>query len=231
MLQTKDLAYQYPNGHQAVFNLTMQLHAGECAGIIGANGAGKSTLLKLFVGVFPPTSGQILIGGQPVNKKNLSDIRRKVGLIFQNPDDQLFTASVYEDAAFALRKQKKSEAEIHTTVMQTLEALEITHLKDVPPYQLSGGEKKRAAIAAVLAMQPDILLLDEPSAFLDPRARRELIQLLKKLPHTKLIASHDLDFVQALCSRVFLLEKGNLCADGPAETILNNSDFLYRHGL
>jgi cobalt/nickel transport system ATP-binding protein len=175
----------------------LRINHGEAVGIVGANGAGKSTLLLLLTGLLLPSAGEIDVGGIPVSKKTLTHIRRHVGYLFQQPDDQLFMNTVYEDIAFGLRNYGLEEPEVVTRVQKILSTFGIAHLQDKAPYHLSGGEKSRAAIAAVLALEPDILLLDEPASNLDPKSRRSLINLLNSFPHTKLITSHDLDFILA----------------------------------
>ena len=231
MIHLDNLSFQYPDGYCAIKNLTAQIDSNTCIGIIGANGAGKSTLLQLLVGILLPQTGTIEIDTLKVEKKTLSKIRSKIGIVFQNPDDQLFTTSVYEDIAFGLRNQGMKEDEINQKVHHVLNLLEIPQIIDKAPYKLSGGEKKRASIAAILAMEPEILLFDEPSAFLDPKSRRDLIQTLRNIPLTKIIASHDLDLVAKLCDKVMLLSYGSSAAFGGTIEILSNQQLLLNCGL
>jgi cobalt/nickel transport system ATP-binding protein len=209
----------------------MRINHGESVGIIGANGAGKSTLLELIVGLILPSNGEIDVGGISVTKKTLPLIRRHVGYTFQNPDNQLFMNTVYEDIAFGPRQFLIDEGEIEKKVSRALEVMDISHLKDRPPYRLSGGEKRSAAIATVLSLEPDILLMDEPSSDLDPRARRKLISLIKGFSHTKLVTSHDLDLVLELCSRIIVLEKGRVVFDGKPLDALSDEKSLLGWGL
>jgi cobalt/nickel transport system ATP-binding protein len=221
LLQVTDLTVEYADGVRAVDALSFSLEAGESAALLGANGAGKTSLLLALVGVLPTHSGEIRVGGLIVNKRNLRAIRARAGLVFQNPDDQLFMPSIFEDAAFGPRNFGCDEAETARRVRETLAQLGIAHLAERSPLKLSGGEKRLAALATVLATRPDLLLFDEPSAFLDPRARRNLAALLAKLPQGKLIATHDLEFAEKTCSRILLLQKGKLVADGTRELLHN----------
>ncbi|MBB6215174.1 cobalt/nickel transport system ATP-binding protein [Anaerosolibacter carboniphilus] len=230
-IEFSDVKYKYPDGRQALKGIDFEITHGESVGIVGANGAGKSTLLMHLTGILFPNEGEIRVGEMPVTKKTLPFIRQKVGMVFQNPDDQLFMTQVYDDVAFGPRNYKLSEEEVSKRVMKSLEIVGITHLKDRPPYKLSGGEKRSVAIAAVLAMEPDILIMDEPSAALDPKARRRLIHLLKQFTHTKLIATHDMDMVLELCDRIIVLKDGRVLADGPTMDILSNEDLMEESNL
>jgi len=209
----KDLTVAYPDGKVAVEGVGFTLRPGETAALIGANGAGKTTLFLAIVGVLPKKSGSVFAGGVLLRKNTLRALRAKVGLVFQNPDDQLFSTSVYEDIAFGPRRFGYSAEETDARVEEALGQLGIGHLRDRSPLKLSDGEKRLCAIAAVLAHKPEILLFDEPTAFLDPRARRSLTGVFASLPQIKLIATHDLAFVEATCSRVLLLQEGKLVAD------------------
>lgn len=226
LVEAQQLQFSYPDGTLALEEVSFRITHGESVGIIGANGAGKSTLLLQMSGVLFPTGGALRIGDWPLTKKTLSRIRRTVGLIFQNPDDQLFMPTVYEDVAFGPLQQGYPAEEVELLVDRALEQVGIVHLKNRPPYKLSGGEKRMAAIAAVLAMTPDILVLDEPSAALDPMARRRLINLLATFRHTKIIASHDLDLVLDLCERTIIMNRGRIVADGPTGELLRNEALL-----
>ncbi|MGE5379758.1 MAG: energy-coupling factor ABC transporter ATP-binding protein [Methylocystaceae bacterium] len=230
-VEARDIFYQYPDGNSAINGLSFTITHGEAVGIIGANGAGKSTLLMLLMGLLIPSQGEILVGDFQVTKKTLPLIRQRMGMVIQNPDDQLFMTSVYDDVAFGPRNYGLDEKEVEKRVLQALEMVGILHLKDRAPFKLSGGEKRSAAIASVLAMQPDILIMDEPTAALDPKSRRRLMELLKGFTHTKIITSHDLDMVYDLCARTIVISDGKIVADGPTPTILSDADFLDACGL
>lgn len=229
--EVKDLHYVYPDGHKAINGISFRIHHGESVGIIGANGAGKSTLLMLLMGVLLPSQGEVRVGDILVTKKTLPLIRQRMGMVFQNPDDQLFMTTVYDDVAFGPRNYKLAEEEVEKRVQQALEMVGILHIKDRAPFKLSGGEKRAAAIASVLSMQPDILVMDEPSSALDPKSRRRLINLLNKFEHTKIITSHDLDMVYDLCARTIVIKNGEIAADGPTPEILMNAGLLDACGL
>lgn len=229
--EVKDLHYVYPDGREAINGVSFRIAHGEFVGIVGANGAGKTTLLMLLVGAIFPYKGEITVGEVPVVKKTLPLIRQKVGMLFQNPDDQLFMTTVYDDVAFGPRNYRLDEREVEKRVSRALETVGIEHLRDRAPYRLSGGEKRTAAIAAVLSMVPDILVLDEPSSALDPKSRRRLINLLKSFSHTKIVATHDLDLVLELCERTIILKEGMVLSDGPTAGILTDPALLEESGL
>lgn len=229
--EVKNLHYIYPDGREALNGVDFSILHGESVGIVGANGAGKTTLLMLLVGALFPCEGTVTVGEVPVAKKTLPLIRQKVGMVFQNPDDQLFMATVYDDVAFGPRNYKLDEPEVEKRVSRALETVGIEHLKDRAPYKLSGGEKRAAAIATVLSMAPDILVMDEPSAALDPKSRRRLINLLKDFSHTKIIASHDIDMVFELCERTIVLKGGKVISDGLTSDILTNVELMEQCGL
>lgn len=230
-LEVQDLHYIYPDGHKAVNGMSFRIHHGESVGIIGANGAGKSTLLMLLMGVLFPCQGKVMVGDVQVTKKTLPTIRQRLGMVFQDPDDQLFMTTVYDDVAFGPRNYKFDETEVEKHVTQALGMVGILHLKDRAPFKLSGGEKRAAAIAAVLSMQPDILVMDEPTAGLDPKSRRRIMNLLRNFEHTKIIASHDLDMVLELCDRTIIIKDGEIAADRLTTEILMNSELLDLCGL
>lgn len=230
-LTLKNVEYAYPDGHKAINGVSFDVESGECIGLVGANGAGKSTLLLMLPGVLLPASGEILVQGSRLDKSTAKAIRREVGLVFQDADDQLFTSTVYEDVAFGPRNMGLTEQAVAHAVDSALEMTGITHLKDRAPYKLSGGEKRLAAIASILSMDPKIIIMDEPSASLDPKARRKTIELLRRLPQTKLIASHDLDMILDICSRVIVLKDGRVAADGETKTILSDEKLLDDCGL
>ena len=225
MIAMQDWTVTYPDGTIAVDHLNLKIQPGEHLAIIGANGAGKSSLNLSMVGVIPG-SGQTHVDGVELNKKNLTEIRKKVGVVFQNPDDQLFLPTIYDDVAFGPRNLGMDEELVRYRVEDRLELLHISHLRNKSALKLSGGEKRMAAMATVLAMKPDVMVFDEPTAFLDPKSRRNLICVLQKLPHTMLIATHDLTFVAEVCPRCILLKEGKLFADGQAEDLLYNKELM-----
>jgi cobalt/nickel transport system ATP-binding protein len=230
-LQVKNLHFSYPDGQMAVKNMSTTIHHGESVGIIGANGAGKSTLLMLLMGVIFPSQGEVLVGDVHVTKKTLPMIRQRLGMVFQDPEDQLFMNTVYDDVAFGPRNYKLDEKEVENRVLEALELVGIPHLKNRAPYKLSGGEKRAAAIASVLSMHPDVLIMDEPTAALDPKSRRKLIKLLNSFEHTKIITSHDLDMVLETCNRIIVVNQGEIVADGTVQEILTNEELLDSCGL
>ncbi len=213
----------------ALEEISFDLHAGERVALIGANGAGKTTLLRSLLGLLP-FKGEILLKGVPLSKKSLTDFRKKIGIVFQNPDDQLFMPTVGADVTFAPRSYGVSQAEAADRADQILKQLRISGLAERSPLHLSGGEKRLAAIAGVLAHQPDLLLLDEPAAFLDSMARRRLIETLSSLPQGMLIATHDLRLAERLCSRMLLISAGRKMADG-AIALLREKALMYAAGV
>ncbi len=225
-LSFQNVSFAYPDGRRALSDVSFELGASRSLGLVGANGAGKSTLLLLLPGVLLPTSGEIMIGGRALSRTAASDIRHDVGLVFQHADDQLFTQSVYDDVAFGPRNMGLSEPEVDRAVRRALERCGASALSDRAPYKLSGGEQRLAAIASVLSMEPGLLAFDEPSASLDPRARRNLIGLLASLEQPKLIASHDLDLIWDVCDRVIVLRDGRIAADGETHKLLSDESFL-----
>jgi len=234
IIEINDLKYAYPDGTRALSGISLRIVHGESVAIIGANGAGKSTLLAHLVGILTPAAGTVRVGDyplQPGNKKIIAYIRRAVGMVFQNPDDQLFMPTVFDDVAFGPLNLGLPPEEVEQRAMTALATVGAAHLKDRPPYKLSGGQKRAVAIASVLAMAPDILVLDEPSSDLDPRSRRHLITLLKSFTHTKIIATHDLDMVMDLCGRTVVLKEGAIFADKPTMSILTDEKLLAECGL
>jgi len=235
VLAVSDVTVEYSGGKLAVSNVSFNLNSGENTALIGANGAGKTSLMLALVGVLPVKTGEIRIvdsvkDDTVLSKQTLREVRARVGLVFQNPDDQLFMPSIFEDIAFGPRSFGCSEDETNVRVNEVLDQLGISHLRDSSPLKLSGGEKRLCAIAAVLATKPEVLLFDEPTAFLDPRARRNLAALFENLPQGKLIATHDLAFAGATCTRVLLLQEGRLIADGGQE-LLADTQTLEAAGL
>ncbi|MBI5557234.1 MAG: ABC transporter ATP-binding protein [Deltaproteobacteria bacterium] len=226
IVEVKHLHHVYPDGTVALRDVSFTIHHGESVAVIGANGAGKSTLLLHLNGYLSPTSGEIRIGDFPLTRKTLPEIRRTVGMIFQDADDQLFMPTVFDDVAFGPFNLGLSGEEVKLRVKDVLEQVGATHLLGKPPYHLSGGEKKRVAIATVLAMSPDILVMDEPTSGLDPYARRQLLGLLRDFHHTRIFTSHDLDMVLELCERTIILHQGRVKADGPTRRIFGDDALL-----
>jgi cobalt/nickel transport system ATP-binding protein len=204
---------------------------GSTVAVVGGNGAGKSTLLSLLVGIHPIKEGEIVIAGIPVRRERLEDVRKKVGFVFQDPDHQLFMSRVYDDVAFGPRNFGYPEDEVKKMTEKAISTMKIDHLISRAPQKLSGGEKRNVAIAAVLAMNPDVLLFDEPSSYLDPKSRRNFINAMKELNHTKLIATHDLDLVLDLCDRVIILSRGQVFADGEPMELFRNQELMDRSDL
>ncbi|MBC8015408.1 MAG: ABC transporter ATP-binding protein [Sporomusaceae bacterium] len=231
IIEINDLEYTYPDQTKALSGLSFRILHGESVAIVGANGAGKSTLLSHLIGILVPTAGTVRIGDYPLTKQTLSHIRRCVGMVFQNPDDQLFMPTVFEDVAFGPLNLGLPLQEVEQRVMSALQTVGADHLRDRPPYKLSSGQKRSVAIASVLSMLPDILVMDEPTAGLDPKARRQLIMLLQSFTHTKVIATHDLDLVFDLCERTIVLCEGKIIADRPTIEIFNDEALLTRAHL
>jgi cobalt/nickel transport system ATP-binding protein len=226
IVEVKDLRHVYPDGTEALRGVSFRITHGESVAIIGANGAGKSTLLLHLNGCLVPTEGEVRVGDFPVIRATLLEIRRTVGMVFQEPDDQLFLPTVREDVAFGPLNLGFPVDEVDRRVEDALERVGAAHLADRPPYHLSGGEKRRAAIATVLSMAPSILVLDEPTSGLDPHARRRLMGLLGEFHHTKIFTSHDLDMVLELCERAIVLHEGVVKADGPTRDIFRDDRLL-----
>jgi cobalt/nickel transport system ATP-binding protein len=226
IIEVKDLQYTYPDGTSALRGLSFRLTHGETLALVGANGAGKSTLLLHLNGCLIPQAGTVRIGDFPLTPKTLPHVRRTVGMVFQDPDDQLFMPLVYDDVAFGPLNLGLPPEDVEARVMNALSIVGAAHLKDRPPYRLSGGEKRSVAIASVLSMAPSILVMDEPTSSLDPVARRQLIDLLKTFTHTIIIATHDLDMVLDLCARTIILKEGRLMADGSTWDILQDEALL-----
>jgi len=227
----ENLKYSYPDGTPALNGISFTIHHGESVAVVGANGAGKSTLLQHLNGYLTPIEGKIRIGDFPLTKETLRDVRRTVGMVFQDPDDQLFMPTVFDDVAFGPLNLGLPAEDIERLVKEALENVGALHLKDRPPQHLSAGEKRAVAIATVLAMKPDILVMDEPNTGLDPRARRLLIDQLKQFQHTKVIATHDLDLVIDVCERTIVIHDGQMMVDGKTEEIFADRDILKRSHL
>jgi cobalt/nickel transport system ATP-binding protein len=230
-INCKDVCFSYENGKEILKGISLQTRQKEAVGIIGANGVGKSTLLRILVGLELNFTGEVLVGGAQVNKKSLPEIRSKIGYLFQDSDNQLFTQTVYNDVAFGPRNYGLKEEEVKERVESALTTIGIAHLRDKQIYKMSGGEKKMASIATVLAMNPDIILLDEPTIALDPKNRRTLIQTLNRLDYTKIIASHDLDMILETCDRVILMSEGQIIREGATELVLRDKELLEAFSL
>ena len=231
VLDVRGLAYAYPDGHQALFGVSLHVHAGERVALLGPNGAGKTTLILHLNGILRAGSGTVKISGLPVEKANLPEIRRRVGIVFQDPDDQLFMPTVREDVAFGPLNIGLTPDEALERVDQALAAVRMRHAVDRAPHQLSMGERRRVAVATVLAMRPRLLVLDEPSANLDPRSRRELLEILDGIDHTMVVVTHDLPFAAQLCDRAIVLSGGRVVADATCHDILADADLLAEHAL
>jgi len=231
MISIQNLSFTYPDGTTALLNITIDIPNNSSTGIVGANGAGKSTLVNHFNGYFLPQTGSISIEKDVINKKNLDVIRKKVGLVFQNPDDQLFTARLYDDIAFGPENLGMPPTEIARVVEASLRDINLWELRDKPPSHLSQGQKRFAAFAAVLVMNTTILVMDEPTSDLDPGNRRKLITLVNSLVKTKITVSHDLDFIWDTCQRVCLMNNGRIVADGPTGKILGCRELLEANNL
>ena len=230
-IDVENVSFGYEKGKEILLQISFHAAETDSIGIIGANGVGKSTLLKLLVGLYPDYEGSIRVEEIPVEKSTLSQIRSKIGYVFQDSDSQLFMTTAYEDIAFAPRNYGLPESEVQRRVEQALQMTGITHLKDKQIYKMSGGEKKLVSIATILSMTPDIILMDEPSIALDPRNRRNLIHILNSFGHLKIIASHDLDLILDTCERTVLMADGRIICDGPTKMILTDRELLENNGL
>ncbi len=230
VLTVTDLHFSYPDGHAALHGVSLKLCSGDKVALVGPNGAGKSTLMLHLNGILGG-HGEIEIAGQRLTRNNLPAVRAMVGLVFQNPDDQLFSPTVFEDVAFGPLHMGLPEADVRARVDAALEAVRMTGYRDRLSHHLSVGEKKRIAIATVLSMNPSLLILDEPSAGLDPRARRTLINLLRELPITMLVSTHDMKLVDELFPRTIVMDEGRVVADGLTCDILEDEKLLTAHGL
>ena len=226
-----DLSFAYPDGHQALRNVTLSIEPCEKVALVGPNGAGKSTLILHLNGILDRNSGHVHVAGLDVVEKNLPQVRARVGLVFQSPDDQLFSPTVFDDVAYGPLYQGLPVGEVHTRVQEALEVVHMSEYIHRVSHHLSMGEKKRIAIATVLSMKPEILVLDEPTAGLDPRARRALINLLDDLPITMLVSTHDMLMVREIFPRMVVMDEGCVVADGATDEILNDEALLNSHGL
>jgi cobalt/nickel transport system ATP-binding protein len=227
----EDVHFAYPDGHRALKGLSLVVARGERVAVLGPNGAGKSTLTLHLNGILEPQRGTVTVGGLPVTQKHLREVRRLVGVVFQDPDDMLFMPTVRQDVAFGPANFGLSEAEIAERVTRALEMVGMQDYADRPPHHLSFGQRKRVAAAAVLSMDPEILVLDEPSSNLDPRGRREFGEILAKLDLTILLVTHDLPYALELCDRAVIIDHGKIVADAPIRDLLADDALLAEHAL
>lgn len=226
-----DVHYRYPNGYEALRGVSFRVTHGEKVALVGANGAGKSTLLLHTDGLLIPSQGEVVMGGITLTRRTLPLVRQSVGLVFQDSDNQLFMPTVEEDVAFGPSNMRLEPTEIERRVVDALEAVGALHLRKSSPFQLSGGQKKRVAIATVLSMEPSILVMDEPTSNLDPRARRQIIDLIRRFRHTTLIATHDMEMVLDLCDRTIVMKDGKIVADGSTQHVFGDLALLEDCGL
>lgn len=226
MIGFQNVDFSYEKDRKVLHDMSFSIGKGESVGLIGANGAGKSTIMKLLLGLLGPDSGKVMIDGVEVKKETLWDIRAKLGFVLQNSDNQMFMPTVYEDMIFGPLNYGLSREEVDRRVDEVLGRLGLEYLKNRYNHKISGGEKRMAAIATILAMEPEAILMDEPTSALDPYNRRIVINTIKGLPQTRLIASHDLDMILDTCGRVILISEGRIAADGPAREILTDRELL-----
>jgi len=231
VLRLKDVYYTYPDGVESLRGVSLEVYRDEKVGLVGPNGAGKSTLMTVVIGIRIPRTGEVEVLGQVLNPKTRREIRRRAGLVFQDPDDQLFCPTVFDEVAFAPINMGYPEEQVTEMVARALKQVDLEGYERRSSFHLSIGERKRLAFATVLSYSPEILLIDEPSANLDPQHRRQTINLLKSLPQTMLIATHDLDLVLDVCERCFVINRGRIVADGDVESILTDEQLLLSNGL
>ena len=230
-LEVRSLVFAYPDGHQALGGVDLRIEAGERVALLGPNGAGKTTLVLHLNGIHLPAAGDVRVAGVPVAKPALKDIRRRVGVVFQDPDDQLFMPTVRDDVAFGPANLGLRGPELDHRVHAALAAVGMEDVAERPPHHLSFGQRRRVAVATVLAMEPDILVLDEPSSNLDPAGRRELAEVLRSLDLTMLMVTHDLPYALELCPRAVIMDAGVVVADGPTAAVLGDRDLMAAHRL
>lgn len=226
MIEFQNVKFAYESGKDVIHDMSFRIEKGESVGLIGANGAGKSTIMKLLLGLLQAVDGKVLIDGTEVKKETLGEIRAKLGFVLQNSDNQMFMPTVYEDMIFGPLNYGLSREVVDKRVDEVLERLGLEYLKHRYNHKISGGEKRMGAIATILAMEPAAILMDEPTSALDPYNRRLVINTIRELDQTKLIASHDLDMILDTCDRVILISGGRVAADGPAAEILSNKELL-----
>ena len=231
VLDVRGLAYAYPDGHQALFGVNLHVHRGERVALLGPNGAGKTTLVLHLNGILMPGAGSVSVSGLPVDADNVREIRRRVGIVFQDPDDQLFLGTVRQDVAFGPQNLGLRGAALEQRVASALAQVGMAEYADRPPHHLSFGQRRRVALATVLAMEPEILVLDEPSSNLDPASRRELADIVRGLEVTVLMVTHDLPYALELCPRSVVLSDGVVVADGPTREVLGNEPLMAAHRL
>jgi cobalt/nickel transport system ATP-binding protein len=230
-LEVEGVAFAYPDGHQALYGVSFGIQRGERVALLGPNGAGKTTLVLQLNGVLMAGAGRVTVAGLPVATENLKEIRRRVGIVFQDPDDQLFMPTVAEDVAFGPANLGLRGSELDTRVKGALAAVGMEEVADRPPHHLSFGQRRRVAVATVLAMEPDILVLDEPSSNLDPASRRELAEIVTGLDITILMVTHDLPYALQLCPRALVMNRGTITADGPTAELLADTELLAANRL
>lgn len=230
MIKFNNVSFSYEMAYPVLNNMSFSIAEGEAVGIIGANGAGKSSMLKVLLGLLPH-EGEVLVNGTPVCKQNLPEIRKVMGFVLQNSDNQMFMPTVYDDMIFGLLNYGMSKDEANERVDTVLEQLNLSKLKNKYNHKISGGEKRMAAIATVLAMEPEVIIMDEPSVSLDPYNRRSVINVIRSLPQTKIIASHDLDMIMETCKRVILIADGHVITSGATEEILSDKELLESNRL
>jgi cobalt/nickel transport system ATP-binding protein len=231
VLDVRDLAFAYPDGHQALFGVDLHVHRGERVALLGPNGAGKTTLVLHLNGILTAGKGSVAVSGLPVTKDHLKEIRRRVGIVFQDPDDQLFLGTVRQDVAFGPANLGLKGSALDRRVMDALDRVGMADFADRPPHHLSYGQRRRVAVATVLAMEPEILVLDEPSSNLDPASRRELAEILRSLDVTVLMVTHDLPYALELCPRSVVLSEGVVVADRPTFDVLTDEALMAAHRL
>ncbi|HEU4512933.1 MAG TPA: ABC transporter ATP-binding protein [Nocardioidaceae bacterium] len=231
VLDVRGLAYAYPDGHQALYGVDLHVHEGERVALLGPNGAGKTTLVLHLNGILTAGAGAVSVSGLPVSKQNLQEIRRRVGVVFQDPDDQLFMPTVRDDVAFGPKNLGMKGPALGARVMDALDKVGMADFADRPPHHLSFGQRRRVAVATVLAMEPEILVLDEPSSNLDPASRRELADILRGLDVTVLMVTHDLPYAYELCPRSVVLSDGVIVADGSTYDVLTDETLMAQHRL
>ena len=230
-LRFDDVHYRYPNGYEALCGVSFCITHGEKVALVVANGAGKSTLLLHTNGLLIPSQGEVVMGGIKLTRRTLPLVRQSVGLVFQDSDNQLFMPTVEEDVAFGPSNMRLEPEEIRRRVTEALDAVGALHLRGASPFRLSGGQKKRVAIATVLSMEPSVLVMDEPTSNLDPRARRQIIDLIRRFGHTTLIATHDMEMVLDLCDRTIVMKQGRIVADGSTRHVFGDLALLEECGL
>lgn len=230
-IRVRELSFSYPDGRKAIDDITLEIAVGESLGIIGPNGAGKTTLIHLIAGLHHPQSGGVEILGESFDGRKDAALRRRIGVVFQETEDQLFSPTVFDDVAFGPLNFGLDGTPIEKRVADALRQVGLTGFEDRVPHRLSNGERRRVALAGVLSYEPSVLLLDEPTSGLDPRGRRELIGLLHGMDQALLVASHDLEFILRTCRRSILIDAGRVVADGPTAALLADRESLDRHGL